>query len=817
MNNNVLRFLSCLILFSSIFIPSLRAQTPTVRYAFNQKELTDSIFDETGNGYNAKLEGSAEIKRIGEYSFLSIGDQAGYLDMTSKIGPLVSGLSNFTISTYLYIDSTLTLSNAGNFVWTFSNSSDISSSPTGCMFYSAKNSRYAICPTNYSTEQTVNVNAEAGKGAWHHVTYLQNGTTGYVYIDGILKKTATVTMKPSSLGTTKYNYLCKSSYASDQILMNSMLYDFRIYNTSLTSSQISDLAANRLALDTITYTDMVDTELVKLDLGDLSAVTYDLDLPATGTESTNITWSSSDNSIITSSGNVSRPTFGSSNATVTLTATVTKYYISKTKTFVATVLPSLPDDSVTTADSTSLGLSGNLTKLRSSLSLPDSGDEGSTIIWSSSKPDTLSNGGVIVNRPVHGNGDALVVLTATITKGLSVKTKKFDIYVAEDEGFVGYLFAYFTGNDISQEAIRFALSDDGYVFKALNDDEPILASANISSTGGVRDPHILRGENNDYYMVATDMVSANGWNSNRGLILLKSTDLINWEHTAINIPNTYSVYANADRVWAPQTIYDSSVEKYMVYFAMRLGSSDYDKIYYAYVNDDFTAFESTPQLLFDNSGLSTIDADIVYKDGQYHLFFKTEGNGNGIKKAVSSSLTSGYVLYDKYLDCSDNAVEGGCVFRRYNSDNWMLIYDVYSSGYYEFTTSTDLENFSVVANTISFDFTPRHGTIIPITETEKEALTTEWGSSSGITQVENVKMKVSPNPVKDYLEIDVDSLLSSNAMLNLVDLSGRLVYREKIASSNVKLDVSGFQAGNYVLVIYAGGAKIASSHIIVRK
>lgn len=58
-----------------------------------------------------------------------------------------------------------------------------------------------------------------------------------------------------------------------------------------------------------------------------------------------------------------------------------------------------------------------------------------------------------------------------------------------------YLFVYFTGNRMSEEAIRMAISLDGYNYKALNGNQPVLDSRVISSTGGVRDPHILRCEN----------------------------------------------------------------------------------------------------------------------------------------------------------------------------------------------------------------------------------------------------------------------------------------------------------------------------------
>ena len=62
----------------------------------------------------------------------------------------------------------------------------------------------------------------------------------------------------------------------------------------------------------------------------------------------------------------------------------------------------------------------------------------------------------------------------------------------EEKDYVGYLFTYFTGNHISEEAVRFAVSMDGYSFYALNGNKPVLDSKVISSTGCVRDPHILR-------------------------------------------------------------------------------------------------------------------------------------------------------------------------------------------------------------------------------------------------------------------------------------------------------------------------------------
>lgn len=294
--------------------------------------------------------------------------------------------------------------------------------------------------------------------------------------------------------------------------------------------------------------------------------------------------------------------------------------------------------------------------------------------------------------------------------------------------YTNYLFAYFTGNGVGDEQIRFALSADGYHFKALNHNAPILSSKEISSTGGVRDPHILRGaDGKTFYMVATDMVAASGWSSNRAMVLLKSADLVHWTSTVVNIQKRFPGNENLLRVWAPQTIYDTKAGKYMIYWSMKHGN-DPDKIYYAYANDNFTDLATEPrQLFFSPTNGACIDGDIVLKDGKYHLFFKTEGAGAGIKIAVSDKLTEGYVLQDRYVQQTKDPVEGAGVFKLNNSDEYILMYDVYTKRRYQFTRSKDLEHFTVVDQDVTMNFHPRHGTVMPITTAEAKRLEQKWG------------------------------------------------------------------------------------------
>lgn len=319
-----------------------------------------------------------------------------------------------------------------------------------------------------------------------------------------------------------------------------------------------------------------------------------------------------------------------------------------------------------------------------------------------------------------------------------------------------YLFVYFTGNDVKDETVHYAASPDGYHYYALNNNQPVLDSKAIASTGGVRDPHILRGDDGKtFYMACTDMTSFKGWDSNRAMVLLKSTNLVNWTSSVVNIQTAFPNNENLKRVWAPQTIYDAKVGKYMVYFSMQHGNGP-DKIYYAYANKDFTALESTPkQLFFPKNGKACIDGDIIEKDGVYHLFYKTETETPGIKVATTQDLTSGkWKEFPDYLQQTADAVEGAGVFKLNHTEDYILMYDVYTTGRYQFTKSTCLEHFKAIDNEVTMDFHPRHGTVLPITRGELKMLFAKWGMPANYPQLNN-------NPALEGFYADPEILYSN--------------------------------------------------------
>lgn len=332
--------------------------------------------------------------------------------------------------------------------------------------------------------------------------------------------------------------------------------------------------------------------------------------------------------------------------------------------------------------------------------------------------------------------------------------------------YSSYLFVFFSNNSPEGEQIRYAISDDGFNYRSLNDGKPVVLSDTIALKKSIRDPHILRGQDGKtFYMVLTDMRSDEGWQSNDGLILMKSTDLIHWQHTAIDFPTRFPNIPGLDRqnlhaVWAPQTIWDPFQKKYLIYYSIgrhdweyptndknRDGSTfmqPYFRLFYSYANEDFTDI-TEPLLLFD-FGKASIDGDMVWdqQNGQFVLFFKDEGrsvmNGDwrtrqGVMRVTSKLPTGPWTVEWAHLQKPGQfPVEGSSVFPLIKPDKetgkrkWILMYDCYVNGHYQFCESTDLQHFQYVRDTpTKGNFTPRHGSVIPITKKERQRLEKQFG------------------------------------------------------------------------------------------
>ncbi len=290
----------------------------------------------------------------------------------------------------------------------------------------------------------------------------------------------------------------------------------------------------------------------------------------------------------------------------------------------------------------------------------------------------------------------------------------------DDPDYYAYLFAYFSGNSPEQERVSYALSFDGYNFTPVNNGTPILMSK--SGTRCIRDPYLFRGHDGAYYMIATDMKSSNGWDSNRNLISWRSEDLIKWEdETIIEIDGKYDVTMGTTRAWAPQAMWNEERGEYMIYFALKSRATEGRTVmYYAY-SPDLKTLSTEPKLLFaPTDGHDAIDSDIIYEKGRYYMFVKDE-TSKGILLTSSEKMDGGYsYLKAKLVSPKGLGVEGSSTYKLFDGSGWNFIADAYGDGYFIMAHTDDLENFTHLPQSkFSFsNFTPRHGSVISITKEE---------------------------------------------------------------------------------------------------
>lgn len=321
--------------------------------------------------------------------------------------------------------------------------------------------------------------------------------------------------------------------------------------------------------------------------------------------------------------------------------------------------------------------------------------------------------------------------------------------VPKEEDMGAYLMVF---HKDETHGLYMALSRDGYTFTALNDGNPIMAGDTIAFQRGIRDPHIFRGPDGAFYVSMTDLHvfgqrdgyrdtqwerpgEQYDWGNNRGLVLLKSWDLINWKRANIRFDAMSAAWQEIGCAWAPELTYDESKNRLMLYLTMR-HKREPNKLYYVYVNEDFDRIETLPQILFQypDETCSAIDGDIVKFGDKYILSYVAHEADGGIKQAVSDRPDGDWKFSPRWIDFEPKACEAPNVWKRIGEDKWVLMYDVFSvqPHNFGFAETSDFVNFKNlgrfnegVMKTTNFT-SPKHGAVIHLTSEEADRLENYW-------------------------------------------------------------------------------------------
>ncbi len=530
---------------------------------------------------------------------------------------------------------------------------------------------------------------------WNDILIIvKNGITE-LYINGAKSEQASSYKLSDLLGKSSVAYIGRANWVNGEYASGYM-DDFVIYNYAMTVPEI--------------------------DLGDLSAVVSDITLPTALEDGSTVKWESSDASVITNNGKVTRPENGSVDVVIKATIMTDTHTISKE--FKATVIGKTAVADTFTAYA-----------------------ENGTVKFTSSYGDVTPYDMYVA---LHNTDGTLVELKKNVFSGsfdVNNGTYKISCYlwdgatpkhelvsktvnVAPEQEMGAYLFTHFVGTESNaqSEQVYFSVSQNGTDWTTLNNNTPILTS-NVGELG-VRDPHIIRGVDGKFFIISTDLSiynrrdDSNRWGTcqtsgSKNIVIWESDDLVNWSNArAVKVAKD-----NAGCTWAPEAVYDAEKDMYMVFWASKTADDNYatQRMYRSYTKDFVTFTE--PEIYIDGGTVSNIDTTITSHKGVYYRFTKNESNSS-VTMMKSTSLDKGWTMVDSYTLGTMTGYEGPTIYKLNGEDKWCLLLDNYaaSAGYKPFVTDDIAKGSFAAASDFNFSSKYRHGTVIPITAEEYERL-----------------------------------------------------------------------------------------------
>lgn len=302
-------------------------------YAFHYTDFLTTSYDfENGTadavrGYNGTLTGTASIaEEEGDNVLVIDGGATNPEDFTTRSGmtipsKTIHGHNNVTIAMDLYVDSA-----TGGWARIF----DFAAVWNAHWTVAAKwgsSTNVAMKYTNNNDHNDQFFTGEFVFDKWVHFALTIEGQTAKLYIDGQVIATSSDFEYKNSLfweGTSAMQF-GRTIHHNDQSLIGKM-DNIKIFSTALTEKEVMIEAGLITILD--------DAQAVASEKEKLS-VNYEngrakIDLPAYAGEGVKLAWASSNEDVITTTGNVLIPKFDTE---VTLTATLTRGDATATKEF----------------------------------------------------------------------------------------------------------------------------------------------------------------------------------------------------------------------------------------------------------------------------------------------------------------------------------------------------------------------------------------------------------------------------------------------------------------------------------------------------
>lgn len=323
----ILSFLLAAFMFVGLSpTPKAVEETMLLHYDFE-----NSAADVSGSGADGIVHGGVTIQD----GYAVFDGVDGYIEMPEGI---LEGHDELTIA----MNVCPQIYKKNQFTFNFGNSSTDgylfmnTSRPDGKLYA-------AITPSDYNEEASVSYDTGIEENKFASVIIVIDGKDMKLYRDAqLVSENDSLPITVSELGKTTQNWLGRSPY--DDPYFSGAIADFRIYSTALSAERVRYID-DELNKDRDNYKLYLDINSLAFDKA--YRVTDDINLPTQGSESgAEISWTSSDESTISSDGKVTRPDAESGDKTVTLTASISLNNVTYTRDFEFTVLktPSVSEE-----------------------------------------------------------------------------------------------------------------------------------------------------------------------------------------------------------------------------------------------------------------------------------------------------------------------------------------------------------------------------------------------------------------------------------------------------------------------------------------
>ncbi|MGP4041399.1 family 43 glycosylhydrolase [Gracilibacillus sp. D59] len=360
-------------------------------YSFDETQ-SDNVFDISGNEQHATLVNDAALIDSDKGGAVDLDGDRDYVQMPTD---LFEGTANITISSWVKVDTAkdwASLYALGN--WDQGNAINFALKQAG----TDEGMLELFRPGQSFYQLTTEPIAE---NKWAHVATVIKNQQMTHYINGVSQGTVDIDMDARDIEVNANRFIGFHAMAHEQVEgkgLDGQVADFRIYNDGLSENDLQQVIN-----ESLTDQEAVERAAATFELGDLSEVITDIELPSSTGNGVEITWESSHSEIINASGEVSRPGQDQQDTVVTLTATFARGDSSQTKSFEANVLA----DNIETVDEISV-----ITPPHHPPSLPEKVEvtyfDGSTgtrkVDWENINSDALSEtqSPYTVNGEVYG-------------------------------------------------------------------------------------------------------------------------------------------------------------------------------------------------------------------------------------------------------------------------------------------------------------------------------------------------------------------------------------------------------------------------------